>query len=1228
MGTSSSKRRKQRKSRKVLVILLLCLALALLLHVVPLRLLGGETLQHEIESQLTAAVGMPVQMEGISITFLPVFRVRFHGIHAGTETLHFHADTCDVFMDWRRLARRQVRITTVSIPHMQATVSGEYDAAMSDLNQMVDAVQQQTPQASDKPIQLALESVAVETFQVVVDTREIAVGEVHIKDLMSPEIALAFTAQTSSAANTAHLSAVLQLERRTSQPLLLTGQGAITFSRKLALSQSGKPVQISGVLHSTLTGEGFNDIAFHMTGDAAITSGDDITRGAFDAKAWWQQNAFIVNDLRWQSPGLELLADATIPMAGEAALHLHRAALQPPLTKLALDWVQLPMLKLQASEKAAITITDLLAGMHIDPVPRLVSGTITATGINLTDLHGDPVFPDLQMEAKIVEGQIALKKMVGGGWTITGTLDPDVAAGTIAYGLQASGTVKKEHLQWLSPTLAHHLDSFSGSIDLEEVTGVYMANSRNMILPRCKGRLSECRISLKQNTGLAPIAFPNVEAAFLFEDNTLSLEDVRFGGSLLQGTVHPLPGNDPEALFSGSIQLADVPLSSIMTTLPVSNLKGRLDIAALALTLNENTSTPMRLDGALHNVAASIHTPFFTDQINAFSGTCKMDSHKIRVAATCTSEHLGTLLGEGVYDIRAHQAVGEINLDLGVAAGTLLPETNWRIPAAGIITEAYGQTGLTFSVAMPSETGATSLVELRSQTDPLLYFQGELSGGWHLGERHFQCALPLPVLLKHVNLQRDVSGLAPLPLETEGLVQIRYEQIQAGMPFVLSLDATPCAVRWMPWVYKAPETPARAAIQGIGFQVTTVDLLLDEQSLTLHHNGTGNFQAREVTVPLENVQRLISPDIHLEGEALLSFNTQPLYVQAQLQEIQATLLQEQALGTVNGIVIHDESKTELRGISLRGNGFDCRLDASRNDTLWQASLSGARFDLNRFQDAGELLAKIRGLDSPRETGMTMPNINGTLAMRLEEVAYKRGIIRNIQTTAQLSPEIITAEDLKFRVGNGTIVGRARLQPDQAGARKPVAIYAELAVEGADMAHAEKLIFKQERELTGTATGTVEVQMPTGKEGFRRMDAKFRLRLWNGSLGKLGFATRLTSLLRNQEILSLRMPSLQDEGLTYDEAALRVSMRNGLAQLENCTAGSPSYAIAATGLVDFRQMQTDVQVSLDIFQGVAGLVERLPVIGPTATSVVREATRIRLRATGSPFDIQWQPDILQ
>ena len=257
----------------------------------------------------------------------------------------------------------------------------------------------------------------------------------------------------------------------------------------------------------------------------------------------------------------------------------------------------------------------------------------------------------------------------------------------------------------------------------------------------------------------------------------------------------------------------------------------------------------------------------------------------------------------------------------------------------------------------------------------------------------------------------------------------------------------------------------------------------------------------------------------------------------------------------------------------------------------------------------------------------MPNLTGMLEVKLDEVVYKRGAIKKVSGTMQLAPEIITSENLTFRVGQGKVAGRARIQPEHPGIRKPASIYADLQVDTVDIAQGEQLIFKQERELSGLASGAIEFQIPTGKESFRRMDGKFRLHLRNGSLGKLGFASRLIGLLRNREIVLLRMPSLQDEGLTYDEARLQVSMRNGLAQLENCAAGSPSYTLAATGLVDFAHMQSDVQVTLDIFQGVTGLIEHLPVIGPTATSVVKEATRIRLRATGSPFDIQWQPDVI-
>ncbi|HDP33480.1 MAG TPA: hypothetical protein ENN29_00025, partial [Candidatus Hydrogenedentes bacterium] len=567
----------------------------------------------------------------------------------------------------------------------------------------------------------------------------------------------------------------------------------------------------------------------------------------------------------------------------------------------------------------------------------------------------------------------------------------------------------------------------------------------------------------------------------------------------------------------------------------------------------------------------------------------------------------------------------------------LMGDVPWRVPAAGVIAETYGQTSLAFDAYLPPTAAVAGAVKLRRQEPPPFYAEAVLhrdgAGGVYLGERQLEAAIPLPLVVKHLNLHRETVQARPFPIEAEGLLQARYEQNASQAPYLLTLDATDCAVRLQPWLHKTPGISLHASVQG-DERGRTVDLLLDRQRITMYDGGAGNYQARDVDVALDKLARLFPQEITPGGNVLLSFGTAPLYMRAQLRGAEVTFAPDIRFGLVDGVVEYGEGALQLRDITVRGGGFDCRLNMTRGAAAWDAILDGARVDVNRLRDINEALARLRGHESPRETGITMPNATGTLGMRLGEVAYRRGAIRQVTGTAQISPEIIIIEDFSCHIGRGTAGGRVRVQSEQAGRspatggpRRPAVIYANLRIDGADASQAEQLLFEQPRDLAGRAWGTIEAQLPTGKEGYRRMDGKFQLQLRDGSLGKLGFATRLTSMLRNMEIVRLRMPSLQNEGLTYDNASINIVMRDGLAQLNDCTATSPSYTVEAAGLVDFGRMHTDVQVRMSLFDAVTGLMEHVPIIGPTATTALREATRIRLRATGPPFDIRWQPDIL-
>lgn len=1234
MKVSRSDRSERRKSRTVVAALLLAtLVAAVGLRVITGCLLNTERLRSELAARLQERVGVPVQIGRVAATLFPSPGVALHDVRIGDDDVYLRMDVCQIPIDMRSLARRELRVTAAHVKTVEIRLPGQPQHAAEHLAawmaRLRDRPQGPTTTAW-RGISMDVQTFDVRQLRLLLDDGLTATGTARIKNVTGPQIEIAVIA--SLAAKDAQLSGTLHLERRAGHPLALTGQALLEAHDTIDIPHTDTPLRLAADAHIAFSGSSLDDIAFEMAGNAAIEYLDTKTTGTIAAKAWWQQAAFIINDLNWQSPGLSIMADATLPIhEQEPALRVYHAVLEPPLAQLALDWFSPRGMRIATTPDAAITVDNLLTGITLEGLPRLASGAVTASGLTLLNGAGETLLDGLRIAAEIMEGRMFVQEAAASGWTASGWIMPDVAARTLRFDAQAVGHVDTQRLELFFPRLSQQMETISGTVELTSITGVYNLDKRAFVAPYCEGTLSNAHISWYNADAVAPVVVSGLDIAFRYENAVAHIDEARFGDSLLAGMITLDAGRPPQLDVTGVLSVADIPQAVLPQGMPIYHLSGRLMDAAITMPLGGNILRQLTLAGTLRDVGARIQSQSWPDALSGVTGTLSMENAVAQFALTGNSERLGGLRCEGVYSLAAGHASGELMMDMGTVAGMLLPAAAWRVPATGVAGSLYGQSGFAFAIQLPGATNGMGSVELRRHGAPLLHFSGVLgrgdAGDVYLQERSLQAEAPLSLVVKHVALHIASAGMTAPPIETEGMLQLQYQQGYAQAPFRVALDAASCAVRLHPWIEKKPGVPLRLVIQGDRQPGQTIELLLDEQSIAIHDDGTGNYQCRDAHVALETLQRVVSADLRLGGAVNLSFNTAPLHIQAELLDARVTLPESGGFGPVNGLVVHNPDRTQFRDVFVRGDGFDCRVDATYANGAWQAALTGERIDINRMAAFNEALARLRGRESPREQGMVMPDITGTLDLRVSDVIYRRGAMRQVSTLVQFTPESIALEDISFRLGRGRATGRARLQPEHTGTRRPVAWYINLDLDAVETAYAERLLFDHPRDLAGIASGTVEAQWPTGKEGYRRMDGKFMLRLRDGSLGRLGFATRLTTLLRNREVVYLRAPSLRDEGLTYDTATVAITMRDGRAQLGDCTAVSRSYSINASGLVDFARMHTDAQVAFNVFEGVADLVERVPVIGPTATSVVRDATTIRLRATGSPFDIRWQPDVL-
>jgi len=162
---------------------------------------------------------------------------------------------------------------------------------------------------------------------------------------------------------------------------------------------------------------------------------------------------------------------------------------------------------------------------------------------------------------------------------------------------------------------------------------------------------------------------------------------------------------------------------------------------------------------------------------------------------------------------------------------------------------------------------------------------------------------------------------------------------------------------------------------------------------------------------------------------------------------------------------------------------------------------------------------------------------------------------------------------------------------------------------------DEILFKKPRGLRGLFSGRLELAAPVrGSIRATLSEANGRLR-WSaedGSFGRLGLATQITAILRSTEVLRLRLPSLRDEGLVFDTVGAGFAMKEGRLEIEAFELEATSYAITATGFLDYREERSDVPIQIHAIRGLAPGIDRIPVVGDAFRIV-----DVRLVATGPP-----------
>jgi hypothetical protein len=579
------------------------------------------------------------------------------------------------------------------------------------------------------------------------------------------------------------------------------------------------------------------------------------------------------------------------------------------------------------------------------------------------------------------------------------------------------------------------------------------------------------------------------------------------------------------------------------------------------------------------------------------------DSTTLRFTAHALGEALGHVAANGSVD--AGHLTGTLSLADPNASFVRNEKTRARVAP---LLRAYS--GAPFAFEVKSEEGPPRLRRIRierteaPQLNAALVLRDDPPGD---PLRDLDVAADLPA--------EFVVELLPNESRVSGTGTLRIRRSEGGAGFFAEADLADLGLAVGPYLEKKVGEPIRVRVEGevaeSHWLARKLVLAGEEASFSLPITEEG-ISAQGVEIDLAPFAFLLADGGRAAGRVRLNLDTATRAVAVQLLDVLLWVTPELGVDEANGEIAVADHDWALHGLRVRGSGSHATLDLAVKDHVLTGALRGARVDAE-FVKA--ILDEERALNPPDETPGTP--VTGELAIALDRVTYRRAETQQFRAKVKFAEHEIHVRDLDVEVGEGRVTGRVDVRTRRP---EPPLLDLDLDFSGVSRQFVDGLLGEESRGKPGRYTGKLVYTAPL-RSTVREMmpDASGSLVGvgHDGTLiGRLGLATKIITVLRSTEALRMQMPAFQDEGLVFDTLDADLALKDGKLEVRKLQLDSTSYAMSASGSVDFRQDTAHVPIEVNAIRGITSLIERVPVAGDALKIV-----NVRVVATGSPWDMQ-------
>jgi len=471
----------QRKRQRWPFILAFVVVLIIIGWQVAERMIDADRYRPYLVERITKNTGLPATVERMDLVLLPVPALRATNISVGEGDFKATCTHLSAYPRVSSLMRGAIDIQELKIDGLAATLPTKPGDLKTRFDAMISARAEHAASGDQggSGVQLEIGRIHAPDATIALEGVEKPVfsGDLAATNVLSDTISIIADAVSPAYGDGTALAGAITLERDSPEEIGLGVHGDLTLTNldtSTLFSAERVPPAVATV-KATIERTGASRVKIALDGNAVPVPMDGVDlaaiAGAFTGVAWWDSGQITVNDLVWNAPGLQFTSDITIEPDGGVAtrvkeVNVDRAGLQAFLSA-----QSSANYRVVATEDARISAKDLLIGLTADKKLRLVSGTGTFTGVDLTLPKGQRAIEGFSGELAFENDTLRIVSLKADDLGLQGSVKPNIGEGNATVELKGSAKLTRERLAMVMPL--DTLKQATANIALDRVTGTF-----------------------------------------------------------------------------------------------------------------------------------------------------------------------------------------------------------------------------------------------------------------------------------------------------------------------------------------------------------------------------------------------------------------------------------------------------------------------------------------------------------------------------------------------------------------------------------------------------------------------------------------------------------------------------------------------------------------------------------------------------------------------------------